>query len=261
MRSLLRRFRDRLLKGRNRRRPEQLLEGFQDAIQVRFNDVSRLTQALTHRSYVGEDGTSAILSNERMEFLGDSVLELVVNEFLYRRYPRDQEGDLTKKRSLLVSRSILAAKAIAMRLGQYLFMSDAERDSGGSTRESILADAYEAVVGAIYLDQGMDSARRFVMMSLLSNAEAILTDLENRNFKSILQEYIQSSSRHHPRYRVRSESGPDHEKTFVVEVCFRGEVLGSGEGRSKKEAEQNAARDALQRLDTLEAEPLSEESE
>ena len=120
---------------------------------------------------------------------------------------------------------------------------------------------FEAVIGAIYLDQGMDSARRFIMMSLLSNAEAILTDLENRNFKSILQEYIQSSSRHHPRSRVRSESGPDHEKTFVVEVCFRGEVLGSGEGRSKKEAEQNAARDALQRLDTLEAEPSSEEDE
>jgi len=216
---------------------------------IQFSDLGRLTQALTHRSYLGENGRSASLSNERMEFLGDSVLELVVNDFLYGRYPDNREGDLTKKRSLLVSRSILADKAKAMRLGDFLYLSSAEDDSGGRTRESILADAYEAVVGAIYLDQGMDVARRFVMDTLLRDADRILSDSENRNFKSILQEHIQSSSRHHPRYRVMSETGPDHEKTFVVEVCFGGEVLGSGEGRSKKEAEQNAARDALARME------------
>jgi len=225
------------------------LEELQRAIGIWFQDSDRLSQALTHRSYLGENGRSPVDSNERMEFLGDSVLELVVNEFLYRRYTESREGDLTKKRSLLVSRSILAERALYLDLGRFMLLSGAEEESGGRQRESILADGYEALVGAIYLDQGLEPARRFIRDSLLATADSILADLANLNFKSLLQEHVQSHSRSQPRYRVRSETGPDHEKTFLVDVTVRGQTLGSGSGRNKKEAEQSAARDALSRVE------------
>lgn len=231
---------------------EDPVERCQKALAIRFQDPSRLRQALTHRSFLGESGGAAMHSNERMEFLGDSVLELVVNDFLYRRFPEDREGDLTKKRSLLVSRGVLARKASVLELGRFVLLSDAERESGGRLRASILADAFEAIIGAVYLDQGLEAARSFIRSALLDDADETLSDLAHFNFKSLLQEYVQSTSRTQPRYRVRSEEGPDHEKTFVVAVVVRGETLGTGTGKNKKEAEQNAAKDALTRLDQLE---------
>lgn len=231
-------------------RSSDLLDELQDALGFHFTKLSTLRQALTHRSFLGENGAREH-SNERMEFLGDSVLELVVNEFLYRRFSDSREGDLTKRRSLLVSRSILSTKARDFDLGRYMLLSDAEQGSGGRNRDSILADGYEALVGAIYLDGGLTPARRFIQETLLRDADDILADLAHSNFKSLLQEYVQGRSRSQPRYRVRSESGPDHEKTFFVEVAVRGKVLGTGQGRNKKEAEQRAARDALHRLDEL----------
>jgi ribonuclease-3 len=186
-----------------------------------------------------------------MEFLGDSVLELIVNEYLYARYPDLQEGELTKMKSLLVSRNILSTQAKEMDLGRYLFLSDAERDSGGRTRASILADAFEAVVGAIFLDQGLEEARRFLSTRLLARADQILGDREFTNYKSVLQEFVQAEFKTYPRYRISAQSGPDHKKVFTVDVMVRGRKLGEGVGANKKKAEQFAAKDALENLKIL----------
>ncbi|MFH1144481.1 MAG: ribonuclease III [Candidatus Eisenbacteria bacterium] len=222
-----------------------VLDAFQSHARVTFRDPRFLQRALTHRSYLGGEEAHGPESNERLEFLGDAVLELIVIEYLFQRFPLDREGELTQKKSVLVSRSVLADRAEYLGLGRYVLLSEAERDAGGSERRSILADAFEAVLGAIYLDRGLEEARRFVERWVLAQADRILRDTEKQNFKSILQESVQARLRVHPRYRVMSETGPDHEKLFTVEVVVRGSVLGRGMGRNKKEAEQQAAREAL----------------
>lgn len=237
---------------------QKRLVEFQRNLDVSFRQQSLLMQALTHRSYLGSNGGDPNLSNERMEFLGDAVLELIVIEFLYRRFLIDREGALTKRKGLLVSRQVLAQSAEWMHLGNYIFMSDAERDSGGMGRASILADTLEAVIGAIYLDQGLESARRFVHARLLVYADRFLDDISRANYKSKLQESVQARYKTHPRYRVVTEMGPDHRKLFVVEVTVRGTLLGRGRGYNKKEAEQNAAMDAVERLPRLDASFLSD---
>ncbi|MBD3162260.1 MAG: ribonuclease III [Candidatus Eisenbacteria bacterium] len=224
------------------------LSAFERRTGIRFGDRGILEQALTHRSFLGSNGGDPNRSNERLEFLGDSVLELIVIEHLYRSFPLDREGELTKKKSLLVSKGVLATRAEQMGLGEFVLLSDSERDSGGAERASILADSFEAVVGAIYLDRGIRRARRFVETHLLATATTILEDRAHLNFKSLLQEYVQAKHKTHPRYRVVSEIGPDHMKLFTVDVSVRGSLLGKGQGRNKKEAEQNAAGDALERL-------------
>lgn len=225
-----------------------VLDAFQEKIGIRFTDQRLIRQALTHRSFLGSNGIDPVRSNERIEFLGDAVLELTVIEFLYRQFPEDREGALTKKKGLLVSREVLAQCAERMGLGDYVLLSDAERGSGGSARSSILSDTFEAVIGAIYLDAGLEAARRFAMEHVLGHAGSILRDESLANFKSLLQERVQASFKTHPRYRVVSEAGPDHRKVFHVEVSIRGRLLGDGTGHNKKEAEQMAARDALQKL-------------
>lgn len=237
--------------SRRRREPaavRDVLDRFQETIEVRFRDQGLIRQALTHRSFLGSNGVDPSRSNERIEFLGDAVLELAVIEFLYGRFPEEREGGLTKKKGLLVSREVLAQCAERMGLGDYVLLSEAERDSGGSARSSILADTFEAVIGAIYLDAGLEEARRFTRTYLLAHAGEILRDESLSNHKSLLQERVQASFKTHPRYRVVSETGPDHRKVFHVEVAIRGRLLGSGTGHNKKEAEQMAARDALERL-------------
>jgi ribonuclease-3 len=240
---------------RRRRPPGERPKGIADVVAafeaktgVSFRDSATLEQALTHRSFLGCNGGDPCRSNERLEFLGDAVLELVVIEHLYRAFPLDREGDLTKKKSLLVSKSVLAHRAELMGLGDFILLSESERDSGGRERASILADGFEAVVGAIYLDRGIAVARRFVQEQLLHTATSILEDRAHLNFKSLLQEYVQARHKTHPRYRVVTELGPDHMKLFTVEVSVRGNLLGRGQGRNKKEAEQNAAGDALGRI-------------
>jgi ribonuclease-3 len=223
-----------------------ILHAFQEHTGLAFLDPALLRRALTHRSFLGGEEAHGPDSNERLEFLGDAVLELVVIEHLYQHFQEAREGDLTKKKSLLVSRSVLADCAESLDLGRYVLLSVAERDSGGGERRSILADAFEAVLGALYLDQGLPAVRQFVRDWLLTRVDQILRDDENQNFKSILQESIQARLRIHPRYRVITESGPDHEKLFTVNVLVRGEVLGTGRGHNKKEAEQQAAREALE---------------
>jgi ribonuclease-3 len=229
--------------------PDRLLEEFQQTVGIRFSDVGLLKQALTHRSRLGGEGLSLFESNERMEFLGDSVLELVVNEYLYHHFPSSREGDLTKRKSLIVSKNILSRAARQMGLGRFLYVSDAEEGAGGRDRSSILADAFEAVIGATYLDRGLPGARRFIERYLLNGVDRILSDAQHTNYKSLLQEYVQDEFKTHPKYKITAQEGPDHEKTFTVEVAVKGAVLGRGRGHNKKEAEQDAAREALTHLD------------
>ncbi len=214
----------------------------------RFSDESLLRLALTHRSHVYRAGRERQHSNERLEFLGDSVLGLIVNEYLYSSFPERSEGELTKIKSLVVSRAVLGRAAEALVLGRYLILAPGEVDAGGRMRTSILSDAYEAVLGALYLDGGLEVVRRFVEQELLESLEETLADHRLANYKSQLQETIQASLKTPPRYKVSATHGPDHAKRFVVEVLVRGRVLGRGEGNSKKLAEQRAAREALHRL-------------
>jgi ribonuclease-3 len=225
---------------------QRVLDDFSRQFRITFERQDLLRLALTHRSYLSVTGQSARESNERLEFLGDSVLGLVTSEFLYREHPSEHEGQLTKTKSLLVSKAILSRRALAMGLGKYVLMSRSESDSGGRQRLSILADAFEAVIGAIYLDLGFDASRQFIMQWLLSDSREIVADKRHTNYKSHLQEFVQSTYRTHPVYRIRSEVGPDHSKQFNVEVLVGRRVLGTGRGRNKKDAEQAAARNALE---------------
>jgi ribonuclease-3 len=209
-----------------------------------------LKLALTHRSYLHVTGQGPRESNERLEFLGDSVLGLVTSEFLYRSHPGEHEGQLTKTKSLLVSKAILSRRALAMGLGRFVLMSHAEVESGGRQRLSILADAFESVIGAIYLDQGFEAAREFIDRWLLKESKVIAADRRHTNYKSHLQEYVQSTYRTHPVYRIRHEMGPDHSKQFMVEVMVGRRSLGEGRGQNKKEAEQAAARNALEAVES-----------
>jgi ribonuclease-3 len=225
----------------------RVLEEFGQHFGVRFRDPALLKLALTHRSYLHVTGQGPRESNERLEFLGDSVLGLVTSENLYLKHPNEHEGQLTKTKSLLVSKAILSRRALAMGLGRFVFMSHSEVESGGRQRLSILADAFESVVGAIYLDQGFEASRSWLERWLLRDARTITSDRRHTNYKSHLQEYVQSTFRTHPVYRIRSAMGPDHSKMFMVDVMVGRKVLGEGRGKNKKEAEQAAARDALER--------------
>jgi ribonuclease-3 len=219
--------------------------------QLPFKDLGLLKLALTHRSYLSVTGQGPRESNERLEFLGDSVLGLVTSEALYRRHPDEHEGQLTKTKSLLVSKAILSRRALRMGLGRFVLMSHSEVESGGRQRLSILADAFESVIGAVYLDQGFETSRKFIHEHLLADSDAITSDKRHTNYKSHLQEYVQNAFRTHPVYRIRSEFGPDHSKHFVVEVMVGKRSLGEGRGHNKKEAEQAAARDALEKVEKL----------
>ncbi len=230
---------------------QRVLAEFCKHFKLPFRDLNLLKLALTHRSYLSVTGQSPRESNERLEFLGDSVLGLVTSEFLYRRHPDEHEGHLTKVKSLLVSKAILSRRALRMGLGRFVLMSHSEVESGGRQRLSILADAFESVLGAIYLDQGFEAARTFIHQHLLVESDAISSDKRHTNYKSHLQEYVQNTFRTHPSYRIRSEEGPDHSKYFVVEVMVGRRSLGEGRGHNKKEAEQAAARDALEKVERL----------
>jgi len=235
--------------------PGDAVEELQRRLGVKFNNPELLRQALTHKSYIHEKSGKGEDSNGRMEFLGDSVLGLVVNEFLYQQFPSAEEGELTKMKSLLVSKAVLARRARAMHIGHYLFLAEAEIECGGRERTSIVADGLEAVIGAVYLDKGPVVARKFLYDNLLCDAGKIIRDSKHTNYKSILQEYVQGEYRIHPSYRVLSEQGPEHEKFFTVEVAVNRRVLGRGTGKNKKEAEQAAAREALATLELPEAHP------
>src|SRR5262249_14008491 len=228
---------------------QKAVDEFCRHLGVRINRPELLRLALTHRSYLhANDAEGTLESNERLEYLGDSVLGLVCSEWLYRNRPDEHEGQLTKTKSLLVSKAFAARRALAIGLGRFGLLSHCEVESGGRQRLSILADAFEAVIGAIYLDQGLEAARQFIQTWLLNEASDIAADKRHTNYKSLLQEYVQSAFHTHPVYRIRHEAGPDHLKQFTVEVMVGSRTLGDGRGRNKKEAEQSAARDALERV-------------
>ncbi len=233
-----------LTRDREVHSPEKL----QERLGYRFSDPDLLVQAIKHRSYAYSMDEGSIASNERLEFLGDAVLDLLVTENLYRKFQNKREGDLTQIKSVLVSKVILAQRGRAIGLGHHILLSKEEDLAGGRDRTSIIGDAFESILGAIYLDGGLKAADAFVQRHLLCNIEGIVANNSHLNFKSALLEHTQGEGRGHPRYMVSSEDGPDHHKMFSVEVLIGGERMGFGKGRSKKEAQQMAAKEALEKL-------------
>ncbi len=230
---------------------ESLIQELEQKFNYTFINKLLIIQALKHRSYLSINGEDRLSSNERLEFLGDSVLGLVVTEHLFKNFPGKEEGDLTSIKSLVVSRKVLAKIANNLQLGKYILMNEAEERAGGRKRPSIVADAIEAITGAIYLDGGLDSAVAFVNSTILSRLDSILNEEQNQNFKSILLEYSQSKCYGLPYYSVKHEEGPDHNKIFTIEVNINDQILGVGVGNSKKKAEQVAAKNALKKLSII----------
>ncbi len=220
------------------------MQALEQRLQYTFRNPAYLSEALSHSSYANEH-RGGLLSNERLEFLGDSVLGFVSAEFLFKKYPGLPEGDLTRQRAALVCEQSLYEAARALELGSYLKLGKGEEAGGGRERQSILADAMEAVFAAVYLDGGMESARALIHRVLLDCCQIAE---ERKDYKTTLQETVQRHSGQVLTYHMAAESGPDHNKTFVFEVRLNGGTVGRGEGHSKKEAEQNAAKDALSRL-------------
>ena len=217
----------------------------EERIGYKFRNPLLLTEALTHPS-VGHEIKRDHLDNQRLEFLGDAVLQLVMTERLFRHFDEEAEGRLTKLRSRLVSRETLRSYALALDLGSYLTMGRGEDTSGGRERTSTLGDAFEALIGAIYLDSGLEAARTFILEQARADLEQIAEEPVDINPKGELQELLQGLSLRSPSYEVISQTGPEHEKTFVVEAKWEGLVLGKGTGRNKKQAETAAAEEALQ---------------
>lgn len=216
----------------------------QKNIGVQFTNLDLLKAAFIHRSYLNE-AREVKESNERLEFLGDAILSFVTSNFLYRTYPDYPEGTLTNIRSSLVKTQSLADSARELKLGELLFLSRGEEDSGGRSNSSLLADTFEALLGAIFLDQGVDRAKKFLEGHLFPKAGDIVKNKSYIDYKSLLQEIIQSESRVSPTYRVTKSEGPDHAKTFWVESKAGTKILGVGMGKSKQEAESAAAVNAL----------------
>ena len=218
---------------------------FEKRIGYKFRNPKNLELALKHRSWAREnaEGEEAI-SNERLEFLGDAVLEVIVAEYLFRNFPEYAEGQMTEHRGKLVNRNYLASKAKELGLGEYILMSDGESESGGRHKNSILADAYEALIGAIFIDGGLSGAKMFVEGFHLANLDLRTVSVGQINYKGRLLERLQAIGKR-PEYRVLSEMGPDHLKRFEVAVYIGGKEAGVGFGSCKKEAEQDAARVAL----------------
>jgi len=219
-----------------------------------FHDPDMLTHALTHRSSLQEAGGSYSQSNELLEFLGDAVLGFIVVDYLYRSFPTRHEGELSKLKSILVSGKILHQVAREIKLGDYIILSHNEARNGGRDRASILEDSMEAVIAVLYLDGGFETARKFIYKWILSDVEEQIEGKFDDNFKSQLLEYAQGLGILSPVYKVVNEDGPEHRKRFEIEVCIDGRMLGIGYGRSKKAAQQQAARMAMERLTCHETE-------
>lgn len=218
---------------------------FEKKIKITFQDKNLLKQAFTHRSYINENPNVSISHNERLEFLGDAVLELVVTDFLYRKYPQYTEGELTALRSALVNAIIISEIAGDIGMNDYLLLSKGEAKDFGKARQYILANTYEALVGAMYLDQGYAVVDKFITKTLLPKTEEIVNKKLWRDAKSLVQEKAQEFVSVTPLYKVLNQSGPDHDKHFTVGIYFGSELVAEGKGKSKQEAEQNAALAAL----------------
>ena len=223
-----------------------MIKDLENAIGYRFKNITLLQNALTHSSYANEFWRDSLRSNERLEFVGDSILGMVVAEYLYRTFPERPEGELTRMRADMVCERALAKVANRLSLGSHLLLGHGEEQGGGRERASILADAVESVIAACFLDGGMDAARKLIETFIL--CEVPVTRLSNADYKTAFQERVQQKKDQTIVYRLIGETGPDHDKTFQVEVLLNGQVVGTGNGSSKKRAEQDAARTAMETL-------------
>ena len=223
------------------------LTSFERKLGFSFKDGALLKQALTHRSYINEHKGSKLEHNERLEFLGDAVLELIVTEFLYEEYPKQNEGEMTSFRAALVNADTLSNIASGIGINDHILLSKGEARDTGRARHYILADALEAVIGAIFLDQGYEGAKKFVKKNVLSLAPGIVDQGLWIDSKSLFQEEAQEKAGVTPVYKTLAEEGPDHDKHFTVGVYLGSVLAGQGEGKSKQDAEQVSARDALEK--------------
>lgn len=222
-------------------------DAFEEKAGVRFKDEALLKQAFTHRSYINENRDSELEHNERLEFLGDAVLELVITDHLYAKMKEADEGTLTALRSALVNADTCAKVATSLSVNDFLLLSKGESKDTGRARTYILANALEAIIGALYLDQGYDATKRFILAHVAPLMEEIVAEGSWIDAKSLFQEKAQEHLGQTPAYKTVRESGPDHDKRFTVGVYVGNEMMGEGEGKSKQDAEQAAARQALEK--------------
>ena len=225
------------------------LNEIQSCVNYNFKDIKLLNTSLTHSSYANENKMRSYESNERLEFLGDAILNLIVSEYLYYHFSKLPEGELTKKRATVVCESSLAFAARKINLGNYILLGKGEETTGGRNRDSLLADAFEALIGAVYIDGGLTSTRTFLLGMF---EEEVIYAISKGNlfidYKTELQEILQKRTKSKIEYKVEKEAGPDHNKKFYMNVIVENKVIGSGMGRNKKEAEQMAAKKALYRI-------------
>jgi len=224
---------------------------FEKKTNIFFKNKKLLEQAFIHRSYINEITGSKLSHNERLEFLGDAVLELIVTDYLYKKYPDQDEGSLTAYRSALVNAIIIGEVALSLGMNEYLLLSKGEAKDIGKARSYILANTYEAYVGAVYLDQGYDVAHQFIASTLFGKTDTIVAKKLWRDSKSLIQEKSQEYLNITPSYKVLNESGPDHDKNFTIGIFFGDTRVAEGKGHSKQEAEQAAAHAALEIKDWL----------
>ncbi len=220
------------------------LENLEKNIGYKFKNINLLKNALTHTSYAYEHG---IQSNEKLEFLGDSILEFVSSEYMYNKYTNLKEGEMTKVRATVVCEKSLYKIAILHNFSDFLYLGRSEVMTGGNKRPAILADSVEAVIAAIFIDGGLEPAKRFIIENLKEEIEIATKHVGEKDYKTVLQEELQKNGDVKIEYKIIKESGPDHDKTFEAEVCLNGKLLATGKGKSKKEAEMQAAKKALER--------------
>ncbi len=232
------------------------LQLFERHAGIRFRELESLNQAFTHRSYANELSDTAV-NNERLEFLGDSVLGMVVSEYLYQTLPDQPEGELARIKSFVVSEASLSEISKRLRVDNFILIGKGEEYSGGRSKKAILADALEAIIGAYYLDSGFLPARAFVHLILIPEINKVLENRHAKDYKTLLQELVQKRMRTYPRYKVVQKTGPDHDRTFMIEVHIAERSYGPGRGKNKKEAEQDAARIAYLALQEREKPPAS----
>ncbi len=224
------------------------MAALESVLNYTYNENNHLILAMTHSSYANENKHERLHSNERLEFLGDAVLNIIISDFIYKTYPSLAEGELTKARASIVCEPSLAKCANTLELGKYLMLGKGEENTGGRTRISILSDAFEAVIGSIYIDGGMEKAREFVLSVMKETIKSAINGASFIDYKTQLQEAVQKMGDQKIQYEIVEEKGPDHNKLFAVQVKIADKAMGYGEGKSKKEAEQNAASMALVKL-------------
>jgi len=223
-------------------------KSFQKDISYKVKNKERFVSAFLHSSFSNVTKGNNFQSYERLEFLGDAVLDLAIGDFLFRKYPNKSEGELTQIKSVLVSKKVLAKKAQELNLGKYIILGPGEEKTGGREKDSILEDIFESIIGAIYLESGLKAAKKFVKRNIFKESKHILSGNDVKNYKGELIEYCQQNLLKIPRYSVKKQRGAEHLKIYTINVKIDGKILGTGEGTSKKEAEQKAAEEALKNL-------------